>query len=309
MLLSTLSSQALPAGTQAFGDTLALTTAQSQGMGGASRADPRDHVNIQLSPATLGLRDAYAFSFQGFILPGADKGLQVSAVDSSTSAVTLGMAWRYTYFGDLELDSSQLPGWTQEGSTLENTGHSQQVVLGLAYASPDNRVSLGLGGLGWWRTADVSGTEQGFRLGMSVAAMPQQTLTMAAGGSFAVASGDSQGIESMPWLDAGLKWQPVEPFSLSVDLLLPLPPESPEISLGTRLVPTVGLPFRFGLYHASGQGLTALTAGISIESDTLSLDYGLRVDAWTDRAADDPVPIWHGLGLRVGMQPEKLGSL
>lgn len=282
-----------------LGDPLVVSGATALANGGAARGDTTDFANIQLAPAVLALLPQYLVDGEGFVHPDGVRGFQVGAMDSKTSPVTFGLSYRYGQQDDFPVESEDLPGWKQEGTSIENAAAAHTVVGAAALATQDRRFAVGVGGQYWNRATTLAGDGYGFRATANVAARPVDEFSIALGGAVPIADEGAQGLEGTAWVDGGLRWAPSEYVALSGDVLVPLPEPALAGSLGLALLPTDTVPIRFGLYHASAESVTGLTAGLSVTSDTAALDYGLRLDVVPGSEATESLPDWHRLGLRI----------
>lgn len=294
-LLATTSDPSL-ASDDVLGDPLAVAGARCMALGGASMAVAQDPSNVVSAPGTLPMEVRYETRALGFLAPGGVRGVQATAVDSRTGPVTLGVTWRWLQDPDLDLESSELPGWTEPGATLVNGSTAQQVGVGAAVSTQDRRASIGLGGTRWWRVADVAGTGSGWRLGGSLAVRPHDTLVLAAGGSGPILAEGARNTEGEARLNAGFRWQPAEVWGLVGDVFVPLPREGLAVGLGTEGTVQEVVALRAGWYHASQAGVDALTAGLALQGEPASLEYGVRVDL---RTPAEGTPAWHVLELRI----------
>jgi len=253
----------------------AATTA----LGGAVRASAADLDNIRHCVAALALEPRYDLRGDGWLAPGGWSGFKVSGLDSRTSQVALGVSYSWARNADMALSSSELPGWQLPDESEENLAVTHHLSAGLAATDAQRRFSFGLQGGYWWRRAALAGDGGGWRLGASAAARPHETLTVALGGGLALAVTEPRGIEDLPWLEGGLRWQPDQDLALLLDGWLPLrDTDGLDFSLGGEWSVASLVPFRVGWHRAAGDVRHSLGTGLGLNSDALNLHYGLWLD-------------------------------
>ena len=252
--------------------------AEAAGAGGAVRGTPGALENVVAGPAVLALEPRYDVVADGVWAPGDWYSAGGSAVDSRTSKATLGLRYRWSHHPDLALRPGEGPGWEEPDAAEENAADSHSVAAGLAVADPSRRFSIGLSGLRWWRRAALGNDGDGWRLGGSVAGRPHPTVTLSAGASGPIAASGVLGVEDVPWVDGGVRWQPHERFGLVADVLLPLPVEAPELDLGAEWVAGGLVPLRAGWSRAPGWERDRLTAGVGYRYAPVEVAYAVGVD-------------------------------
>ena len=103
---------------------------------------PDDNAAVASSPGMIGLAKRYVVAGQGAIGPDLGWELSASAVDSRTSGVAMGVAYR-ARGSDPVPTSAELPGWIADGDEIENKRRSHDVALALAIPFGKRQVGEG----------------------------------------------------------------------------------------------------------------------------------------------------------------------
>ena len=140
-------------------------------------------------------------------------------------------------------------------------------------------MAFGVHGGWFWRRAAVAGDSQGLRLGASIAGRPADTLTLTLGGTLPLLVEDPHDGEDLPWLEAGARWQVVEPLAVMADAALPLREvDGLDFSVATQGTVAELVPLRVGYARTAGDVRHALGAGVGIVAEALDLQYGIWID-------------------------------
>jgi hypothetical protein len=265
--------------------------ARAMGRGYVGRADGADAAAEALNLAAVSLTERYEI-FAGSEL-GADSRflLRSGAVDSRTSAVTLGAGYR-RLVDNVAPTGTSLPGWKAAGETLEDPTTHQGVHLGIAVPFLERRLSIAAHGRYDWRDSAQTGADTAFNFGFSVAGKPLSTLTLAAGVRDLLTNGYP---DTRRTADFGVRFDPGPYLGVEADVVSPLQGkltfDKVEWHAGLDVAALKWLALRGGWYVDDGAHF--VTAGIGLVSDKASLDYGMRI------RVDDPSRNFHGLDLRV----------
>ncbi|MBN1335220.1 MAG: hypothetical protein JXB39_04610 [Deltaproteobacteria bacterium] len=253
-------------------------SAEAGGSGGAFRGTPNALENVLASTAILALETRYDGIADAIWIPNEGFGFGASAVDSRTGPVTLGLRYRWSRRADLALGPGEGPGWQVPGADEENQADTHALAAGLALADPNRRFAVGISGLRWFRFAALGNDGEGWRLGGSLAGRPHDTVTLSAAASLPLATSGALGGEDLPWVEGGVRWQPLDALAFLADALLPLPARAPEIAVGSEWIAGDLVPLRAGWSRSAGWESDHATAGIGLLYDPLELAYAVRVD-------------------------------
>jgi hypothetical protein len=151
------------------------------GAGGASTALIGDNSAVTGSPAMLALTERYDGLGLGTLGPVGALSAGLSAVDSRTNTLALGLAYRRGQIS-LPLTEDDLPGWVVPGEEPTNREFSDDLTLALAVPLADRKVSIGLNGtmLWWKRERRGRGFTGNLDLGLAIA--PAELFTVALNG-------------------------------------------------------------------------------------------------------------------------------
>ncbi|MBM4390633.1 MAG: hypothetical protein FJ090_05885 [Deltaproteobacteria bacterium] len=266
--------------------------ARSAGRGGTGLADVGDVGAVSVNVSALALAPRYDLVAGGVRGPDDTWLGRVAAVDSRTSAVTLGANYSYK-IDNVPPVGAALPGWVLAGDEVDNPTTHQALSVGLAYPFLGNRLGLGVTGRYDWRVAQNEGEDDGFNFGVGLAGRPSEAVTLAAGVQNVV---DHRYADTRRLLDLGVRWQPGQYLALEVGVKTEWMGDPFEESLaelaGIDLFATEWLALRGGWQHENG--LHTVGGGIGLVSARADLDYAL-----TGEVGSDPARLWHGLDLRV----------
>jgi hypothetical protein len=161
-------------------------------------------------------------------------------------------------------------------------------------------VAFGLHGGWFWRRAAVAGEASGLRVGASVSGRPADSLTLTLAGTLPLLLDGSRDGENLPWVEAGARWQVVEPLALMADAALPLRPvDGLDVSLATEGTIAALVPVRIGYSRCAGDVRHALGAGTGIVSEALNLQYGIWIDLGPGTGAAGLAAPRHALSLAM----------
>ncbi len=277
--------------------------ARELGQGSASVADPDGDLAIGASPAVLALRRRYALGASGTLGPRAARGFVLTAVDSTTSAVAVGLSFAAGR-DEAPTDGSGLPGWRVAGEELPaEVNRASRLDAALAWAGERRRFALGAGG-GWTRASSGGESTDAFEVSAGVGLRPWERLDLA------LAARDllpESGVGARPATVAvGVGGAPVEGLHLLAEAVSALASPEPGWRAGVEGAPREGLVLRAGaaggaaVPGAGADGL-AVSAGITVEDQGTALDLGGRL-AWGGAETWGREPAaWLGLGLRMGL--------
>jgi hypothetical protein len=257
-------------------DALVPTTAVDLATGGASRASPEAFSNILLSPAVLAMNTRYEARVDGILTNAGAWGLQVTAVDSKTSPVTFGIAYRWLKDPDLPLGPAEVPGWEVESQDRKNLSTANMLAFCAAGGTSDRKLVFGLDAARWWRHARLFGEGDGWRLGGSVAGLPSDMLVLTVGGSFALGEAGARAAEGDADVSGGIRLQIADGLAAVADARLVIPADTaPEVSVGGEWFIAKVLPVRVGVYRdGSGKDL-AITGGLGLNGERAELDWAI----------------------------------
>ena len=270
--------------TDASLDPFSPGDATSLGMAGVGRGSPTSIDNVWYGSSVLALESRYDLHGSGFLTPGGWRGFGVSALDSRTSNLAMGLSYTFMQNPDMPMLNSELPGWELPGSGSENPAVSQHIAAGLAMSGDgERRLGIGIHGGYFWRKAGRAGEGSGIRLGGSVSGRPHETVVLSLGTTWPLLVTGARGYEDQPRFDAGARWQPVEGLSLLADAALPMDEiDGVDVGLGTEYIIAELVPLRVGWSRNAGDLRHALGAGIGVKSEYLDLQYGLWIDLGPD---------------------------
>lgn len=151
------------------------------GAAGASSALIGDNSAVTGSPALIALTERYDGLGFGVLGPvgGFEGGL--SAVDSRTSAVAMGLAYRRAQIS-LPVTDDDLPGWLVPGEEPTNREFSDDLTLAVAVPMADRVVSLGVNGTFLWWKRERRGRGFSGNLDLGLALAPHELVTVALNG-------------------------------------------------------------------------------------------------------------------------------
>lgn len=265
--------------------------ARALSVGQTGYANPGDVATLPLGLAATSLQSRYeVYSGVGF---GADHRflLRVGAVDSRTSALTLGAMYsRLT--DNVPPTGAALPGWKPAGVTLEDPTEHDAVHLALAYPMLDRRLSVGWGGRYDWRISDLSGTDSAFNFGFSAAGQPVQSVTLAGGIYNLLENGYSDTERSFA---LGVRWDPGPYLGVEGAATAPLTEEGGWDAVEWHIGASVGIA---EAWHLNGGffndgALSYATGGLAIVTPKADLDYGMKI------AIQEPARNIHEIDVRI----------
>ncbi|MBW1877795.1 MAG: hypothetical protein JRI25_18180, partial [Deltaproteobacteria bacterium] len=122
--------------------------ANVEASGRAVAGHPADNASITVNPGLLGLTERY--DLHGHVGLGPDGALEwaVSAMDSRTSSLAFGFAWRRT-LAEPELTLDEMPGWRVPGEPIPNRKRTHELTAAFAYpvsGAGEMRFSFGING-------------------------------------------------------------------------------------------------------------------------------------------------------------------
>ena len=264
--------------------------ARALGRGGVGRADGADVSAEAVSLAAISLAERYEMVSGAELGPDGRFLFRGVAVDSRTSAVTLGAGYR-RLADNVPPTGSALPGWKPSGAELEDPTTHEGVHLGLAVPFLERRMSFAAHTRFDWRDSAQLGKDNGFNLGFSAAGRPIPTLTLAAGARNLLATDYP---DTRRTADFSIRYDPGIYLGIEADVVAPLDRftvDQFEWHAGADASMVEWLAIRSGWYADAGTHF--VTGGVGLISEKASLDYGVRV------RLDDPARNWHALDLRV----------
>jgi len=265
-------------------DAFTPADATSMGLAGTGRGSSGNLDNVWYGSSVLALDSRYDFHGSGFLTPAGWRGFGVSALDSRTSRLAMGVSYTYMQHPDMPMLDSELPGWDLPGASPDNPTAAQHIGAGLAMAADgDRRVCIGLHGGYFWRRAGRAGDGSGFRIGGSIAGRPHETLSLNLGTTWPLLVSGARGYEDQARVDAGLRWEPVLGLGLLADAMLPVDElDGVDFGLGAEYTLAEMVPLRVGWSRNAGDVRHALGAGLGVKSEYLDLQYGLWIDLGPD---------------------------
>lgn len=267
--------------------------ARSLARGGTGLADGDDAAAVGANVATIALADRYDVVAGGVRGPDDTWLGGVAAADSRTSVVTLGAT--YTYSADnVPPTGASLPGWLVLGEALDNPTSHQGLSVGLAYPFLGRKLAIGVTGRYDWRASENDGNASAFNFGASIAARPDETVTLALAIQNVL---DLDYADTRRLVDLGARWQPGPYLALEASLQTEWMGNPFEESLaehaGVDVFAVEWLALRAGWQHEDG--LHQVGGGIGLVSERAAIDYGISGEV----GSNDPLRLWHGLDLRV----------
>jgi hypothetical protein len=265
--------------------------ARATARGGVGLADGGDAAGESQNLAAVALDPRYVLYAGAGLGPDGYFLARGGAVDTKTAVVAMGAG--YSRLADNVAPSGdELPGWKDPDAELGNPTTWQRVNVGLAVPMLGRRLSIGVSGRHDWRTSALSGDDQAFNFGVSVAGRPIEMLTLAAGGRNLLGANYARVTREV---DLAARFTPGPNLGVEADISAPA---DEDFAIG-RFTWRAG--FDVGaldwLALRGGWSLESTThyasAGLGLVNEKVVLDYGVKVQL------DDPARNWHGLDLRV----------
>lgn len=265
--------------------------ARSVGRGGTGRADPTDVAAIAGNLAVAAMTPRYDLFAGSALGPDSRFVLRGGAVDSRTSAWTIGAGYeRRTQ--NIPPTGDDLPGWQAPGDVLDNPSTAQRVYMGAAVPFLEKRYAVALTGRYDWGSSEQGGAVDGFNFGAQVAGRPLEGLTIAAGMRDILGENHPDHARTA---DLAVRWQPGKFFAIEGDMVAPVSNAFAIDRFGWHVGAEASviewLALRGGYENVATTSFA--TAGLGLGSERISLDYGARVQL------DDPARSWHALDLRL----------
>lgn len=265
--------------------------ARSLGRGGVGRADGADVAGEEANLAAASLNPQYIMYGGGDAGPDGRFGARVGAMDSRTSAVALGAGYRWL-IDNVPPNGAALPGWKPAGTELTNPTTANRVHLGVAVPLLDRRLSIAAHTQFDWEESELTGPDNAFNFGFSVAGRPLPQLTLAIGARELLDTGYARTSREA---DVSVRYDPGPYLGIEADVVAPLMTgfsvDTFEYRAGVDVSATRWLSVRGGWSLASAHHFAH--AGLALVSDKASIDYGIKLQL------DAPERHWHALDLRV----------
>jgi hypothetical protein len=253
--------------------------ANVEASGRAVAGNPADNASITVNPGLLGLSERY--DLHGHVGLGPDGALEwaVSAMDSRTSALAFGIAWRRT-LAEPELTLEEMPGWRVPGEPIPNRKRAHELTAAFAYpflGKGDMRYSFGINGTLRFHDDDRRGRHLSGNADVGLGVRFDERWSVGLAGSNLIPLKDQPDLPAgilagarfeepsvAAWsLDAGLQFQDADGLPLVLRT-------GGELLIGTTR-PRIGYRFEGPTREHWG------TVGVGADSEAGSVEYSLSI--------------------------------
>jgi hypothetical protein len=265
-------------------------------------------TSVATAPSLLALRTRYDVALGGQLGADDHKSVQAGALDSSTSAVALGLIFSARW-ATPRTEVEDLPGWAKPSADLSHD-EVRTITAGgaLATSLAQRQVGVGIGVMGYHRDSALAGVRSAVNGTVSVSGYFAEQVAISLTGENIVPLDQP---EAPLRIAVGAGWSATPVFGGYVDLVQDYTdPDHPaaswsigaEVQAGRQpragTAPAALVPLRAGYTHDALKDRELLGLGLGVGDGRGFLEYGLRWELPTE--GDEPAfRAWHALSLRL----------